>query len=118
MRVLGDAGRSGVPRAGAGHGGNPKGLAADAVAHRLGATGRHAVDCGGDVRVAGAGAEREPFEVEVAHPFTGEAAHRLWLGPGAIATSGIDARLWRTPPGATHTICWTPRRASRPGRAW
>lgn len=80
-------------------GGTSKGLAADAVAQRLGATGRHAVDCGGDVRVAGAGAEREPFELEVAHPFTGEPVHRLWLGPGAVATSGIDARLWHTPGG-------------------
>ncbi len=74
-----------------------KGLAADALAHRLAGRERFAVDCGGDVRVGGDDAERHPFEVEVAHPFTGETAHRLWLGPGAIATSGIDARLWRRP---------------------
>jgi thiamine biosynthesis lipoprotein len=35
--------------------------------------------------------------VEVADPFTGETAFRLWLGDGAVATSGIDARLWRRP---------------------
>jgi thiamine biosynthesis lipoprotein len=83
-----------------------KGLAADAVAHRLAGRERFAVDCGGDVRVGGADAERHPFEVEVAHPFTGETAHRLWLGPGAIATSGIDARLWRRTDGgyAHHLI--------------
>jgi thiamine biosynthesis lipoprotein len=74
-----------------------KGLAADAVAHRLAGRARFAVDCGGDARVGGDDAERHPFEVEVADPFTGETAHRLWLGPGAIATSGIDARLWRRP---------------------
>ncbi len=77
-----------------------KGLAADAVAHRLAGRERFAVDCGGDVRVGGDDAERHPFEVEISHPFTGETAHRLWLGPGAIATSGIDARLWRRPDGA------------------
>jgi thiamine biosynthesis lipoprotein len=77
-----------------------KGLAADALAHRLAGRERFAVDCGGDMRVGGDDAERHPFEVEVAHPFTGETAHRLWLGPGAIATSGIDARLWRRPDGS------------------
>jgi thiamine biosynthesis lipoprotein len=83
-----------------------KGLAADAVAHRLAGGERFAVDCGGDVRVGGDDAERRPFEVKVVHPFTGETAHRLWLGPGAIATSGIDARLWRRPDGtyAHHLI--------------
>jgi FAD:protein FMN transferase len=83
-----------------------KGLAADAVAHRLAGRERFAVDCGGDMRVGGDDVVRRPFEVEVAHPFTGETAHRLWLGPGAIATSGIDARLWRRPDGgyAHHLI--------------
>ncbi|MGZ6642320.1 MAG: FAD:protein FMN transferase [Solirubrobacteraceae bacterium] len=80
-------------------GGTSKGLAADAVSHLLGTAGRHAVDCGGDLRVGGAGAEREPFEVEVAHPFGGPPVHRLWMRSGAVATSGIDARLWRTPGG-------------------
>jgi len=77
-----------------------KGLAADALAHRLAGRERFAVDCGGDLRVGGQDAERAPFEVEVAHPFTGEAAHRLLLGPGAIATSGIDSRLWQRPDGS------------------
>ncbi|MGZ6645490.1 MAG: FAD:protein FMN transferase, partial [Solirubrobacteraceae bacterium] len=76
-------------------GGTGKGLAADAVAHRLRARERFAVDCGGDLRVGGDGAQRAPYEVEVAHPFGGEPVHRLWLGPGAIATSGIDSRLWQ-----------------------
>ena len=29
------------------------------------------------------------------HPITGEVAHRIHLAAGAIATSGIDIRLWR-----------------------
>jgi thiamine biosynthesis lipoprotein len=87
-------------------GGTGKGLAADAVAHRLGSRARFAVDCGGDLRVGGAAAARRPYEVEVANPFGGEPVHRLWLGPGAIATSGIDSRLWRRPDGtfAHHII--------------
>jgi thiamine biosynthesis lipoprotein len=64
------------------------------------------VDCGGDLRVGGEGAARAPYEVEVAGPFGGGPVHRLWLGPGAIATSGIDSRLWRRPDGtfAHHLI--------------
>ena len=37
----------------------------------------------------------EPFDVEVAHPLTGEVAHRFRLTAGAVATSGLDVRLWR-----------------------
>jgi FAD:protein FMN transferase len=87
-------------------GGTGKGLAADAVAHRLGARERFAVDCGGDLRVGGDAARHRPYEVEVADPFGGPPVHRLWLGPGAIATSGIDSRLWRGPGGtfAHHLI--------------
>jgi thiamine biosynthesis lipoprotein len=81
-------------------GGTGKGLAADALAHRFAGRERFAIDCGGDMRVGGDDAERWPFEVEVAHPFTGEAVHRLLLGPGAIATSGIDSRLWQRPDGS------------------
>jgi thiamine biosynthesis lipoprotein len=76
-------------------GGTGKGLAADAIAHRLRALDRFAVDCGGDLRVGGDGAQRTPYEVEVAHPLGGEPVQRLWLAPGAIATSGIDSRLWQ-----------------------
>jgi FAD:protein FMN transferase len=87
-------------------GGTGKGLAADAVAHRLVARTRFAVDCGGDLRAGGADIDSHPFEVEVAHPFSSEVVHRLWLGRGAIATSGIDSRIWRRPDGrfAHHLI--------------
>jgi thiamine biosynthesis lipoprotein len=76
-------------------GGTGKGLAADLAAVPLQDADRFAVDCGGDMRVGGAGAQRRPFEVLVRHPIKGEVAHRLLLSAGAIATTGIDIRLWR-----------------------
>ncbi len=71
------------------------GLAADALAHRLARHRRFAIDCGGDVRIGGADPAAPPIEIEVAHPLTGETAHRLGLREGAIATSGLDVRVWR-----------------------
>jgi thiamine biosynthesis lipoprotein len=76
-------------------GGTGKGLAADLLAARLDDCGRWAVDCGGDLRVGGAAAAARPFEVEIAHPLTRETAHVLSLRSGAVATSGLDVRLWR-----------------------
>jgi thiamine biosynthesis lipoprotein len=76
-------------------GGVGKGLAADALAHRLARHARFAVDCGGDVRVGGADPAAPPIDIEVAHPLTGAVAHRLALRAGAIATSGLDVRVWR-----------------------
>jgi thiamine biosynthesis lipoprotein len=67
-------------------GGTGKGLAADLLAGRL--TGSWAIDCGGDLRVGGA------FDVEVRHPLTHETIDTLRLTDGAVATSGIDTRLW------------------------
>jgi thiamine biosynthesis lipoprotein len=72
-------------------GGTGKGLAADLLADGL--TGRWAIDCGGDLRVGGA------HDVEVRHPLTHEAIHTLHVHDGAVATSGIDTRLWRAPDG-------------------
>jgi thiamine biosynthesis lipoprotein len=89
-------------------GGSGKGLAADLLAERL--TGRWAVDCGGDLRVGGAHA------VEVRHPLTREAIHTLLVEDGAVATSGIDTRLWLAEDGtprhhlldpSTGTSAWT-----------
>jgi thiamine biosynthesis lipoprotein len=76
-------------------GGTGKGLAADALAHRLRGRERAVVDCGGDVRVCGPAAAARPLRVEVAHPLGGGSAHVLHLRGGAVATSGIDVRLWR-----------------------
>src|SRR4051812_22722780 len=81
-------------------GGAGKGLAADAIAHRLSGYARVAVDCGGDVRVAGAGTRTEPFDLEIEHPLTGAPAHAFRLGDGAIATSGLGTRVWRTADGS------------------
>jgi FAD:protein FMN transferase len=67
-------------------GGTGKGLAADLLANRL--SGRWAVDCGGDLRVGGTHA------VDVRHPLTHEPIHTLQIEDGAVATSGIDTRLW------------------------
>ena len=79
-------------------GGFGKGLAADALLHRL--SGRVLVDCGGDM------AARGTWEVHVAHPLTGECAHRLVVHSGGVATSGLNVRVWRRADGtyAHHLI--------------
>lgn len=81
-------------------GGTGKGLAADALHVRLAGYRRVAVDCGGDIRVGGAGTAHEPFEVDVQHPLTGTVAWRLCLTGGAIATSGLDVNVWRRADGS------------------
>ena len=74
-------------------GGSAKGLAADACAELLSGQRAFAVDLGGDVRIGGtAGVTRS---VEVEHPLTGLAAHRLDVAAGAVATSGVARRVWR-----------------------
>jgi thiamine biosynthesis lipoprotein len=82
-------------------GGIGKGLAADLVAARLAGfrLTRFAIDCAGDVRVGGAEIADRPLAVDVQHPLTHEPVLALALGGGAIATSGLDARLWRRPDG-------------------
>jgi thiamine biosynthesis lipoprotein len=81
-------------------GGTGKGLAADAVARRLAGYSRFAVDCGGDIAVGGPAARANPYLIDVQHPLTGEVAHRIPLGRGGIATSGIDVRVWRRADGS------------------
>jgi thiamine biosynthesis lipoprotein len=76
-------------------GGAGKGLAADLVAAQLRGYSRFIVDCGGDIRIGGADALVHPYEVFVEHPLTGERAHVLRLGSGAVATSGLNVRIWR-----------------------
>jgi thiamine biosynthesis lipoprotein len=85
-------------------GGTGKGLAADAVASNLRAYSRFVVDCGGDVRIGGPAAAADPYEVEVEHPVTRERAHVLRVASGAIATSGINSRLWETGTGYGHHL--------------
>jgi len=85
-------------------GGIGKGLAADLIADRLAGQTRFVVGCGGDLRVGGALAGRQ--EVLVEHPLTGEQDQRLYLEAGAVASSGINVRVWRREDGryAHHLI--------------
>ncbi|MGH2936904.1 MAG: FAD:protein FMN transferase [Solirubrobacterales bacterium] len=76
-------------------GGSGKGLAADLVAARLRGYPRFVVDCGGDIRIGGAGALIWPYEVFVEHPLSGERCYLIRLGFGGIATSGLNVRIWR-----------------------
>jgi thiamine biosynthesis lipoprotein len=76
-------------------GGAGKGLAADLIADRLRGYSRFVVDCGGDIRIGGRDAAARPYEIYVEHPLTGERAFVLKLGGGAVATSGLNVRVWR-----------------------
>jgi len=69
-------------------GGSAKGLAADLATERLAPYGPCAADLGGDLRVRGA------HEVLVPNPVTGMLAEVLALEDDAVATSGIDKRVW------------------------
>ncbi len=80
-------------------GGIGKGLAADLIATRLQGFGRFVIDCGGDVRIGGAGALTDPYDVFVEHPITGARIHALRLGRGGIATSGLNVHVWRAEDG-------------------
>jgi thiamine biosynthesis lipoprotein len=84
-------------------GGTGKGLAADALLRVIGSR-RAVVDLGGDVALQSAAPGDAPFEVQVAHPFTGAASHTLTLTGGGVATSGIDARIWPGPDGPAHHL--------------
>jgi FAD:protein FMN transferase len=69
-------------------GGSAKGHTADLAAAMLASYGPCAADLGGDLRVRGAHA------VQVLHPLTARPAATLALDGDAVATSGIDRRLW------------------------
>ena len=69
-------------------GGSAKGLAADLATELLGAHGPCAADLGGDLRVRGV------HEVLVPNPVTGLLADVVRLDDDAVATSGIDKRVW------------------------
>ena len=81
-------------------GGAGKGLAADLVAEHLRGYSRFVVDCGGDVRVGGFGAQLDPFPVHARHPIDDETAAIFDVSAGGIATSGLDIRLWRREDGS------------------
>ncbi|HMJ34015.1 MAG TPA: FAD:protein FMN transferase [Baekduia sp.] len=73
-------------------GGLGKGLAADLVAARLVGL-RYVVDVGGDLAIGHGGGGLH--EIAVEDPLRpGAGVHRLRLGAGGVATSGIHRRLW------------------------
>jgi thiamine biosynthesis lipoprotein len=83
-------------------GGTGKGLVADLAADRLAGYSTFCVDAGGDLRIGGdRGVERQ---VRIDHPFRDELAHEFSLERGAVATSGIKTRLWRSPGGYSHHL--------------
>ena len=94
-------------------GGSGKGLAADLAADRLGGYAAFVVDAGGDLRLGG----ERPLErlVRIDHPLD-EPAHEFQLDSGAVATSGIKTRLWRTDEGFSHHLL-EPSRATPLGPA-
>jgi FAD:protein FMN transferase len=70
-------------------GGLAKGLFADVLAGELTRYSGFAIDCGGDLCVAG-----PPRRVHVASPFDGATLHTFRIADGAVATSGIGRRSW------------------------
>lgn len=82
-------------------GGIGKGMAADLASARLRGYELHVVDAGGDLRIGG---ERPTARlVEIEHPL-GAAPLGFHLVSGAVATSGIATRLWRTESGFAHHL--------------
>jgi FAD:protein FMN transferase len=70
-------------------GGLAKGLFADVLAGELTRYRGFAIDCAGDLRVAG-----PARAVHVASPFDGSTLHTFRITDGAVATSGIGRRSW------------------------
>jgi thiamine biosynthesis lipoprotein len=88
-------------------GGLAKGLFADVLADRLAGYERFVVNCCGDLRLGGrAGA---PREVRIDGPFDGRTVHALRRTDGAVATSSIGRRSWRTADGRTAHHLLDPR---------
>lgn len=90
-------------------GGCGKGVAADMVARLwmqlLPAGSRFVVDCGGDIRLSDLTPDEMPHVVEVATwPHSQPDDLSLTLRGGAVATSGIGNRLWRTRDGFAHHL--------------
>ncbi len=80
-------------------GGIGKGLAADLIAASLAGYDGFLVDCGGDIRLGGCDASRSPRTIAVEHPLSGTRPYVVALRSGAIATSGLNVRIWRHPDG-------------------
>jgi thiamine biosynthesis lipoprotein len=83
-------------------GGSTKGLAVDLAADLLAGHPRYAVDAGGDIRIGGT--QHAPRTVHVRHPLRDGIAHSFTLTSGAVATSGLQTRVWRTEDGVAHHL--------------
>jgi thiamine biosynthesis lipoprotein len=83
-------------------GGTAKGFAADRAAAPLAGQQAFAVDAGGDIVVGGVAGT--PRTVTVAHPLEGGLTLEFDLSAGAVATSGLGTRVWRTESGFAHHL--------------
>jgi thiamine biosynthesis lipoprotein len=83
-------------------GGSAKGLAVDLAADLLAGHRGYAVDAGGDIRIGGT--HPAPRTVHIQHPLHDEIAHRFTVTTGAVATSGLQTRLWATEHGFAHHL--------------
>jgi thiamine biosynthesis lipoprotein len=83
-------------------GGSAKGGAADEAASALGGYASFVVDAGGDMVIGGAAPALRL--VEVAHPLAPDPALSFQLVRGALATSGLATRIWRTANGFAHHL--------------
>jgi thiamine biosynthesis lipoprotein len=83
-------------------GGTGKGFAADRAAASLARQATFAVDAGGDIVLGGTAGR--PRLVTIAHPLEDRAVARFPLAAGAVATSGMGTRIWRTESGFAHHL--------------
>ena len=83
-------------------GGTAKGFAADRAAAPLAGQDTFAVDAGGDLVLGGTSGR--PRVVTVAHPLEDGRAVEFELAAGAVATSGLGTRIWRTEAGFAHHL--------------
>lgn len=83
-------------------GGSAKGFAADRAAVSLAGQSMFAVDAGGDIVLGGT--SETARRVTVAHPLHERPAIEFDLAAGAVATSGLGTRIWRTESGFAHHL--------------
>jgi thiamine biosynthesis lipoprotein len=83
-------------------GGTAKGFAADRAAAALKDQHTFAVDAGGDIVIGGTGGV--PRSVAIAHPLEDGRRVEFELAAGAVATSGLGTRIWRTESGFAHHL--------------
>ena len=83
-------------------GGVAKGMAADIGAISLGWYSSFAVDCGGDLRIGGA--DRIARRLEIDDPFATRPAARFSITEGAVATTGLNRRIWAHGDGFAHHL--------------